>query len=354
MADVLDKATQIREGEELDLATLETYLKDSIEGLNGALEVQQFPSGFSNLTYLLKVGDRELILRRPPFGSKVKSAHDMGREYQVLSALNPVYPAAPKPLAFCQDEAVLGADFYVMERIKGVIVRGQKPEGFATDAGTIQGACESMIDNLAQLHSLDYSAVGLDAMKREGSYVERQVTGWIKRYAGSQTDAVESMDAVGQWLVGHYPADVDSVLVHNDYKFDNVVLDPEDLTKIIGVLDWEMCTIGDPLMDLGTSLGYWMEPDDTDIGVVSCFFTHEPGYIDRNAVVERYAAQSGRDVSNVLFYYVFGLYKLSVIVQQIYYRYKQGLTKDKRFAALIFVVGALGMRAQEAIEAGKI
>ena len=354
MTNAVDKATTIREGEELDLGVLEAYLKDSIPGLEGALTAKQFPSGFSNLTYLLKLGAREMILRRPPFGSKVKSAHDMGREYKVLSALSPVYPPAPKPLVFCEDEAILGADFYVMERIKGIIVRGNKPEGFDVDATTVQAACESMIDNLAKLHSLDYNAAGLGDMKRDGSYVERQVKGWVKRYGGSQTDEVESMDQVGQWLEANYPADTDSVLVHNDYKFDNVVLDPDDLTKIIGVLDWEMCTIGDPLMDLGTSLGYWMEPKDTDIGVVSCFFTNEPGYINRQAVIDRYEARSGRDVSNVVFYYVFGIYKLSVIVQQIYYRYKKGLTKDKRFAALIFVVGALGMRAMEAIDQGKI
>ena len=348
----IDTPKPIREGEELDLARLEGYLKAAIPNLDGPLEVAQFPSGFSNLTYLLNAGGRELVLRRPPFGSKVKSAHDMGREYTVLSALHPIYPAAPRPLALCDDMDVMGVQFYVMERIRGSIFRGVKPEGFNADAATVRGCCAAFVRNLADLHSLDYEAAGLEKLRKEGSYVERQVLGWIKRYGGSQTDDIPAIGQVMAWLKEHYPPDTGATLVHNDYKFDNVVLDPHDPTKIVGVLDWEMCTIGDPLMDLGTTLGYWIEKDDGDLGVIQCFLSNEPGMMTRKEVAATYAELTGRDIGNIQFYYVFALFKLAVIVQQIYYRYKQGLTKDERFAPLIYVVGALGHRAVECIETG--
>lgn len=350
----IDTPKAIRPGEELDLPRLESYLKTAIPGLHGPLAVAQFPSGYSNLTYLLTVGDRELVLRRPPFGSQVKSAHDMGREYTVLSALHPIYPAAPKPLALCDDPGVIGAQFYVMDRIRGSIFRGERPQGFNADAATVRGCCEAFVRNLASLHALDYEAAGLAHLRKEGSYVERQVFGWIKRYGGSKTDEIPAIDGVMAWLRDNYPPDAGATLVHNDYKFDNVVLDPNDPTKIIGVLDWEMCTIGDPLMDLGTALGYWIEKDDPDLGVINCFFSQEPGMMTRKEVAACYAHLTGRNLDNLQFYYVFALFKLAVIVQQIYYRYKQGLTKDERFAPLIYVVGALGHRATDCIKSGAI
>lgn len=354
MTDLLDKSSAPRAGEELDLAKLEAYLKAALPELSGALAVEQFPSGYSNLTYLLRVGERDLVLRRPPFGSKVKSAHDMGREFRVLKALNPIYSPAPRPLLLCDDMEVMGTQFYVMERLKGVILRGKKPQGFATTPEETRAVCESLVDNLAALHALDFGAAGLGDMKKEGSYVERQVKGWIQRYFGSKTDEIPAIEATAKWLEANSPADSGATLVHNDYKFDNVMLAGDDLTKIIGVLDWEMCTIGDPLMDLGTALGYWMEASDPPMGVVQCFLTTMPGAITRREFAERYAEKTGRDLSNIKFYYVFALMKLAVIVQQIYYRYKQGLTKDDRFAPLIFMVGALGMKAEEVIETGKI
>lgn len=354
MSDLLDKPRAIRTGEELDLAKLEACLVENIPGLSGPLVVEQFPSGFSNLTYLLHAGGRDLVLRRPPFGSKVKSAHDMGREYRVLAALHPVYPQAPKPLFLCDAPEVMGAQFYVMERIPGVILRGKKPEGFAATPEAVRATCEALVDNLAALHALDFRSAGLGDLQKEGSYVERQVKGWIQRYFGSKTDEIAAIEDTAKWLEAHYPADSGAVLVHNDYKFDNVVLDANDLTRIVGVLDWEMCTIGDPLMDLGTALGYWMEASDPSMGVVQCFLTTEPGALTRREVAERYAQKTGRDLGNICFYYIFALFKLAVIVQQIYYRYKQGLTKDDRFAPLIFMVGALGIKAQEVIETGKI
>jgi aminoglycoside phosphotransferase (APT) family kinase protein len=354
MPNLIDTPRAIRAGEELDAAKLAAWLRAEVPGCDGDIEIAQFPSGYSNLTYFLRAGERELVLRRPPFGSKVKSAHDMGREFRVLRALHPVYPAAPKPLAYCDDPAVLGAPFYVMDRIRGVIVRSEKPADLVLTPALVRGACHAMVDNLAALHAIDYEAIGLGSLRKEGSYVERQVIGWIDRYKGSQTDEIPTFDQAAAWLREHYPADTGAVLVHNDYKFDNVILDPNDLTRIIGVLDWEMCTIGDPLMDLGTALGYWIEPEDPRVGVVQCYMTEEAGTISRREFAERYAEKTGRDVSNISFYYIFALIKLAVIIQQIYYRYRQGLTKDERFAPLIYVVAMLGQRAVECIESGKI
>lgn len=351
-----DATAPVRDGEELDLGKLEAYLKEAIPGLSGALAVEQFPSGHSNLTYLLRCGDRQLVLRRPPFGSKVKSAHDMNREYTVLRHLHPVYPPAPAPLAFCDDPAVMGADFYVMERIQGVIVRGGKPAGFPEDPATARRCCEAFVDNLADIHALDWEAAGLGALqKKAGQYTERQVKGWTERYYGSQTDDLPDIEQVIQWLNARIPADVGAVLVHNDYKFDNLVLDPADPARIIGVLDWEMTTIGDPLMDLGTSLGYWVQADD-DIPLqpVQSYLTTLPGAMTRLELAERYQARTGRTVDNLLYYYIFALFKLAVIVQQIYYRYHKGLTKDPRFAIMIEMVKLLGMKGVACIESERV
>lgn len=354
MSAPIDTTAAIRAGEELNVAALESYLHGAIEGAQGPLTVEQFPSGHSNLTYLLRLGGRELVLRRPPFGSKVKSAHDMGREFKVLSRLHPVYAPAPRPLAYCEDESIIGAKFYVMERIKGVILRSKQPEGLELSPELVRGCCQSMIENLADLHAIDYRAIGLDELYKGNNYVERQVNGWADRYRGSQTDDISDIDRTIAWLKERIPADTGAVLVHNDYKFDNVVLDPNDLTRIIGVLDWEMATIGDPVADLGTTLGYWIEPDDEAMKVVQCFMTTAPGALTRMQLAEIYAARTGRDVSNILFYYVLALMKLAVIVQQIYYRYKQGLTKDERFASMIFMVAILGQKAVASIESGTI
>jgi aminoglycoside phosphotransferase (APT) family kinase protein len=354
MSSLLDEPRPVRPGEELDLVHLETFLKDAIPGLASALEVHQFPSGFSNLTYLVRAGERDLVLRRPPVGSKVKAAHDMHREYRVLSALHPVYPKTPAPLAYCDDATVLGAPFYVMERIEGVILRGKKPAEFSCPPALARKCCDVFVENLARLHQVNYEAIGLDDLRREGSFTRRQVDGWIDRYRGSQTDDIPSIEQLADYLRDNCPEDVGAVFIHNDYKFDNIVLDPSDLSRIIGVLDWEMSTIGDPLMDLGVALSYWNEKKDLSLGMIPCFLTLEPGSMTRQEVAEAYALKTGRDIGNILFYYVFGLLKLAVIVQQIYYRYKQGLTKDERFAPLIFVVGALGMTGMTALDSGKI
>jgi aminoglycoside phosphotransferase (APT) family kinase protein len=352
----IDSAKAVRPGEEIDAAPLAVWLKARLPGVEGAIAVEQFPGGHSNLTYLLRFGDRELVLRRPPFGSKVKTAHDMGREFRVLSRLYAAYPKAPRALLHCDDPEVIGAPFYVMERVRGIILRHQKaPAGVDLNPERMRVISEAAVDGLAELHAVDYRAVGLDDLGHPQGYVARQVDGWSERWRRSRTDDVPDLDRAAAWLEDHQPPETGAALLHNDYKYDNLVLHPAELERIVAVLDWEMATVGDPLMDLGTSLGYWMDPDDAPaLRLLPAGPTTLPGNLRRAEVVERYAAVTGRDVSNILFYYVFGLFKIAVIAQQIYYRYKQGLTKDERFAALIGAVRILGHTAAQALDKGRI
>ncbi len=345
-----DRSSPVRQGEELDLERLESYLKAQLPDLEGDLTIRQFPSGFSNLTYLLRFSDRDLVLRRPPFGAKIKSAHDMGREYNILSHLHQVYPKVPRPLLYCQDESVLGAPFYVMTRLSGVILRPQMPEEMIPQKEEMAAIAGAFIDNLVTLHDVDYQAAGLRDMGRPEGYVQRQIEGWTRRYHNAKTDEIVEIERVAAWLEKHLPAESVPALIHNDYKYDNIVLDPANWSRIVGVLDWEMATIGDPLMDLGTSLGYWVEAGDPEeIQILRLSPTNLPGNPNRQEVVQSYALASGRDIPAVLFYYVYGLFKLAVIVQQIYARYKRGFTRDRRFAGLIHAVRACGWMAEEAI-----
>ena len=355
-ASPLDSTRPVRPGEELDAAALAVWLKSRLPGVEGPVEVEQFPGGHSNLTYLLRFGDRELVLRRPPFGSKVKSAHDMGREFKVLSRLYAVYPKAPRALLHCDDPAVIGAPFYIMERVRGIVLRRQHPPaGVDLPPERMRAISEAAVDGLADLHALDYRAAGLEDLGHPEGYVVRQVTGWTQRWQGSRTDDVPDLDRAAAWLASHQPPESGAALIHNDYKYDNLVLHPAELERIVAVLDWEMSTVGDPLMDLGTSLAFWVDPDDApEQRLMPAGPTTLPGNLGRAEIVERYAARSGRDVSNVLFYYVYGLFKIAVIAQQIYYRYQQGLTRDERFAAMIGAVRVLGRTAANAIAKGRI
>jgi aminoglycoside phosphotransferase (APT) family kinase protein len=286
----------------------------------------------------------------------------MGREYRVLRHLAPLYPKAPRALAACDDPAVLGAPFYLMERVRGVILRRPTlPPGLDLPPERMRALAEAAVDGLAELHSVDYRDAGLADFGRPVGYVERQVSGWSERWRKARTDDVPDLDRAAAWLAEHLPplsedrGEAVAVLLHNDYKYDNLVLSPEDLTRIRAVLDWEMATVGDPLMDLGTSLGYWIDPDDPPAARhLPTGPTIHPGNLSRAEVVERYAKQTGRDVSGILFYYVFGVFKIAVIAQQLYYRYRQGLTKDERFAALGAAVRLLGWTAARAIEVGRI
>jgi aminoglycoside phosphotransferase (APT) family kinase protein len=347
-----------RPGEELDAEKLAGYLAEHLPGAGRdlAVQVEQFPGGHSNLTYLLRLSDgREMVLRRPPVGSKVKAAHDMGREYRVLSRLSGAWSKAPRPLLDCQDESVLGCHFYLMEPVRGLILRREPPPGLVLDRATARAVCHALVDGLVELHAIDYQAIGLGDLGKPDGYVERQVRGWTERYAGSQTDDIPSVSRVAGWLAEHMPVSGPPSLIHNDFKFDNLVLDPDDITRIIGVLDWEMSTIGDPLMDLGTSLAYWVQPDDPEpLKGMRFGPTVLDGMLTRAQVAERYAEKSGRSVDHIVFYFAFGLFKTAVVVQQIYYRWKQGLTQDARFAALIHAVGLLCDRADLAITQGEI
>jgi aminoglycoside phosphotransferase (APT) family kinase protein len=356
----LDQPTVVRRGEELDVGKLQAYLSvqsEFIPDLDAPItvEVEQFRSGHSNLTYLLRVGERELVLRRPPFGAEIKTAHDMGREYHILSHLADVYPRAPRPLLYCEDESVLGAPFYVMERLKGVILRASVPKGLEIFPAMMRALSENFVDNLVEIHGIDYEAASLRDLGHPTGYVRRQIEGWTRRYQKARTDDVPDIERAAAWLAEHIPPEVGTSLIHNDYKYDNLVLDPNYLSRIIGVLDWEMATIGDPLMDLGTSLGYWIDPDDpTEIQSLPFGLTALPGNLNRRELAQRYAERSGRDLSRILFYYIYGLFKIAVIVQQIYARYKAGLTQDERFAMMIYVVQVLGKAAVLAIEKGRI
>jgi aminoglycoside phosphotransferase (APT) family kinase protein len=296
------------------------------------------------------------VLRRPPFGSKVKTAHDMGREYRVLSRLYATYPKAPRALLHCDDPEVIGAPFYIMERVRGIILRRKEaPAGLDLPPERMRAISEAAVDGLADLHAVDWQAAGLDGLGHPEGYVARQVAGWTSRWQGSRTDDVPDLDRAAAWLAANLPPESGAALLHNDYKYDNLVLHPDEPERIAAVLDWEMATVGDPLMDLGTSLGYWMDPDDApDLRLLPAGPTTLPGNLSRAGVVERYAERSGRDVSNVLFYYTYGVFKIAVIAQQIYYRYQQGLTRDERFASMIGAVRVLGRTAARALDKGRI
>jgi aminoglycoside phosphotransferase (APT) family kinase protein len=353
---LLDEAEEIRGEERLDLDRLRTFLETIFPGASGSLSALQFRQGHSNLTYLVRLGDREAVLRRAPFGAKVKHAHDMRREFQLLSALQGVYGRAPRPIAFCDDESVLGARFYLMERVRGVVVRGDGSScGLRFTPELLRSLSTALVDNLADLHAVDVTRSELASMGRPEGYVGRQVKGWTERYLAAKTDEIPAVEAVAAWLGGHMPAESGAALIHNDYKYDNVVLDPSDPTRIVAVLDWEMATIGDPLMDLGTMLGYWTDPEDPpEVRDRPCGPTSSPGSLSRLELVERYARRSGRAAGSALFYYVFALFKIAVIVQQIYRRYVDGLTHDERFAPLIHRVRTMGLQASRALDRGRI
>ena len=353
-AEFIDTAP-IRPGEELPLAPLEAWLKEHIPSAAGPILVEQFPAGHSNLTYLLRCGPGELVLRRPPFGNQVKSAHDMGREFRVLSRLSKVYPPAPRPFAFCDDENVIGAPFYVMERRRGLILRTPAPSQLVIDRDLARHLSTALIDQLALLHSINCHSADLADLGKPEGYIERQVCGWAKRYEQARTAEEPEMERVAGWLHEHLPAVSRAAVIHNDYKYDNVVLSPEDPTRIIAALDWEMATLGDPLMDLGTTLGYWIEAGDPEALKQTAFGpTALPGSLTRHELVTRYEEKTGAAIPDPVFFYCFGLFKIAVIVQQIYARYVRGHTSDPRFAGLGGLVGVLARQADKAILTQKL
>jgi aminoglycoside phosphotransferase (APT) family kinase protein len=356
-----DPSIEVRDEDAFDVDRVAAWLREHAQPgsvvdrteLAGTPEVRQFPGGASNLTYLLRYPTRELILRRPPPGAKARGAHDMRREFTIQSKLAPVFSYVAGMVAFCDDEDVLGSDFYVMERLEGTILRRDLPEGLVLGPEDAATLCTRFLDVLVELHGIDPSAARLDDLGRGSGYVARQVGGWSDRFRRARTDDVGDYDRVMAWLDDHQPADVGTCVIHNDFRLDNVVLAPDDPLKVVGVLDWEMATLGDPLMDLGGALAYWIQADDDD--AFQDFRrqpTHVPGMLTRAQMVDYYAARRGLSVTpeQWRFYEVFGLFRLGVIAQQIYYRYHHGQTTNESYAAFLPVVQYLDARCHRLLD----
>ena len=351
-ANLLDKAVAVRHGEELDLARVDAFLKAKIPGLSGMPELEQFPGGASNLTYQLSYpSGRNLILRRPPSGTKAKGAHDMGREFRIQQALAPVFPLVPRMVGHCLDDAVIGSEFYVMDRIDGVILRKDIPVGIGLDeSAAVDRLCDNAIQALVDLHGVDPHASGLAELDRGPGYVERQVGGWIERYRRARTHDVGDFAEVMAWLEAHQPAEQPHAMIHNDYRFDNLVLDREDPTRIVGVLDWELATVGDPLMDVGSLMAYWCQADDPqDVRNIRLQPTDAPGMWTRVQVWDAYADRRGITVpeQDRRFYELFGTFRLAGIAQQIYYRAFHGQTTNPTARFMGIVVHVLDARCRE-------
>jgi aminoglycoside phosphotransferase (APT) family kinase protein len=333
----------IRKGEELDFHALEKYLRLHLKEVfpqdldSFDIEFRQFPGGHSNLTYLIHIGPHEFVLRRPPFGPVAPTAHDMPREYKLLAAINPVFNLAPRPYLLCEDSSIIGVPFYLMERRRGFVIRREMPPEIEDSLDLRLRISQSLVDTLARLHQVDIYSTGLASLGKPVGFVTRQVRGWADRWQRAKTSEVAEIDRIIGWLNERIPPEPDesspATLVHNDFKLDNVMLDLADPARIVAVLDWEMCTVGDPLVDLGILLCYWPEKNDVEARRDSISsVTTEPGWMTRAEIIRRYAQKTGRDVSGIKFYEVFAIFKIAVVIQQIYFRYVRGQTRDERFA----------------------
>jgi len=345
-----DESRAVHRGEELDIAAVDAWLKRALPTLKGNPQVSQYAGGASNWTYRLQYDNDDLILRRPPAGTKAKSAHDMGREYRIQQALKPVFPLVPTMRAHCADPSVIGAEFYVMQRLAGIIPRKNLPQDVAMSPQQVRQLCTNMLDTLVALHAVDPQAAGLDGIGKGAGYAQRQVEGWSKRYRDARTWNVPRGDRIMRWLVANLPTDERIRVTHNDFRFDNVVLDPADPTRIVGVLDWELATLGDPLMDLGNTLAYWIEAgDDRMAQHMRRQPTHLPGMLTRREVIAYYCGKAGFDTDDFTFHEVYGLFRLSGIVQQIYFRYHRGQTRNPAFKRFWLFVHYLHWRCRRAM-----
>ncbi|MTW10088.1 phosphotransferase [Pseudoduganella eburnea] len=353
MTNAIADARAVRDEDRLDTARLDAYLKSAIPGLQGEPALRQFQGGASNLTYLVSYGDRNLVLRRAPAGAAA-GAHDMLREAGVMAALKPSFTYVPAILARSDDASIVGAPFFAMECLPGIILRSNLPAGFPLDAAGVRKLCTNVLDRLIELQGIDATQPALAALGKGEGYVERQFGGWTSRWQRAQTEGTDACEDVIAWLAATRPKqDSRLCVIHNDYRFDNVVLDPADPTKVIGVLDWEMATLGDPLMDLGGSLAYWVEAgDEPAFQAVRRQPTHAEGMFTRREVLAYYVDKTGMDTGDFAFYEVFGLFRLMVIAQQIYRRYVLGQTTNEQFASLGVMVGILARRCRETIAAG--
>ena len=351
----IDKPKDIRKGEEFPIEPLTNYLTSQGFDTDG-LSVKQFPSGYSNLTYFLSTNKNEYVLRRPPFGAdSLKGGHDMSREYKVLSKLKAEFKKVPDVHLYTEDKSIIGAPFYIMDCVKGYILRPDLSQENAPDADTISKISDSLIDTLVSLHQVDIAKSGLSDFGKIDGYISRQVSGWTKRYFHAKTHTIPEMEFVAKWLNENQPKESGKAIIHNDFKYDNAVLDIDDPTKVISVLDWEMATLGDPLMDLGTTLGYWVDKNDADeLKLFQLSATTLDGNPCRQDILTMYEKKSGKSIDSPVFYYVFGLFKIAIIAQQIYYRYHKGYTKDKRFSMLNIAVNSLGVMANQAIVKNRV
>ena len=323
----------VREGEGLNLEALTDYLTGKLEGVGDGVGVrlEQFPGGHSNLTYLLKAGEHEWVLRRAPLGPVAHRAHDMAREYRILKEVHPRFRAAPEVYHLCEDAGVIGAVFYLMERRRGVILRNTLPERVQEVPDYGERISRVLVDGLAELHRVDIWESGLVNIGKPEGFLERQVNGWAGRWERARTENAPPMIRVIDWLTGEMPEPSPATLIHNDYKLDNVMLDPADPGRLVAVLDWEMTTVGDPLVDVGLSLVYWQGFGRVSGEIEMGARSRDGGWYSREEFLARYARRTGRDLSNILWYEVLGTFKLAVILQQIYYRYVNGQTRDERF-----------------------
>ncbi len=326
----------MRQGEELNVKRLESFIRENVEGLDDSpLEIKQFGMGASNLTYLLQTKKWEAVLRRPPLGPVAPKAHDMAREYKILSMIHPVFPLAPKPYVFSDDQEIIGSPFFIMERRHGIVLDTEFPEHVKPSPELCLRISEEMVDRLVQLHSIDIKETGLESIGRSEGFMERQVLGWIDRYERAKTEDVEGVEELKSWLVSNLPPSPPASLIHYDYKLNNVMFATNDITKMVGVFDWEMTTVGDPLVDLACAMSYWIQADDPEElkrGFGRLPVTVTEGFLSRSEFIRSYARKSGRDLSRMDFYLAFANFKLAVICQQIYYRWKKGQTKDVRFS----------------------
>jgi aminoglycoside phosphotransferase (APT) family kinase protein len=349
----------IRHGDALDTAALAAWLSAHAPALLGdvaqPLTITPFRHGFSNLTALVQTAHAEFVLRRPPRGATDGVAHDVHREFVLLERLHAAGVPVPEPLVACEDVSVLGAPFFLMRHVPGVILRDAPPDGQAFTPADADALAWTFVRQLAALHALDVRALDVAAFDKGAGYVARQLRGWTSRWEASRTSAMPAIDHVAAWLAAERPDDVGHVLLHNDFKYDNLVLDPDELTHVRAILDWEMATVGCPLMDLGTTLAYWVEPTDPPLlRALGLGITTAPGTPTRRELVARYAAVSGRAIAHPAFYYVYGLFKLAVVAQQIFARHERGLTDDPRFARLGEAVQLLGAMAERVIATGRL
>jgi aminoglycoside phosphotransferase (APT) family kinase protein len=351
---MLDQAKSVRQGEELNIKAVQEWLKQNADVPNELPTITQYSGGASNWTYCLTYSNQEFILRRPPAGTKAKSAHDMNREFQVQSKLKPVFQYVPKMIALCQDENVIGCDFYVMEKLTGIIPRANLPKGLLLSESEVRLLCTNVLDKLIQLHQVDYQAAGLATLGKGEGYTRRQIEGWTARYGKAKTWNVPSYQKVSDWLNERIPKDVATCVIHNDYRFDNVVLSAENPTEVIGILDWELSTLGDPLMELGSSLAYWIEETDNFVMKSSRRQpTNLKGMFTRQEVVEYYLDKTGFKTDNWAFYEVYGLFRLAGILQQIYYRYHHKQTNNPAFKRFWILGNVLNWRCLKVMKASK-